>query len=164
MEDLKVRSFRMISLDEITDTEVNFMTRRDEYVSLLDLDTDPMELSKERVSFLKRAQETPYATGRLFLVFNQNNDHVKEQVYRIYDDVFGTYFITDFGELILSSFKRENLHAMEEDLLKSFVEDEDIFMVSRYNFSMPVVYEYVRSEFPGDFEDFVEMVSEPEKI
>ena len=53
---------------------------------------------------------------------------------------------------------------MEEDLLKSFVEDEDIFMVSRYNFSMPVVYEYVRSEFPGDFEDFVEMVSEPEKI
>ena len=76
----------------------------------------------------------------------------------------GCCFITDFGELILSAFKRENLHAMEEDLLKSFVEDEDIFMVSRYNFSMPVVYEYVRSEFPGDFEDFVEMVSEPEKI
>jgi hypothetical protein len=163
VEAMKVRSFAMISLDRITDAEVNFMTRRDEYVSLMDLDTDPAELSKDRVEILRKAQETPYPAGRLFLIFNPDNDHVKEQVYRIYDDVFGMCFVTDFGELILASFRRENLHVMEKALLDTFTEDEDIFMVSRYNFSMPIVYEYVRSGFPGDFEDFVEMVSEPEK-
>ena len=164
VEDLKVKSFNMISLDKITYTEMNFMTRRDEYVSLLDLDVDPMEFNKDRVSFLAKAQETRYEMGRLFLVFNPKNEHVNSQTYRIFDDVFGTYFITDFGELILSSFKREKLHYMEEVLLESFKEDEEIFMVSRYNFSMPIVYEYVMSGFPGDFEDFVEMVSEPDKV
>ncbi len=164
VESFKVRSFSMISLEPVSDMEVNFMTRRDEYVSLLDLDTDPWEFCKERMPILKRSQETRYATGRLFMVFYSDNDHVREQVYRIYDDVFGSYFITDFGELILFSFNRENLHIMEESLLQAFTEGDDLFMVSRYNFSMPICYEYVRSEFPGDFEDFVEMVSEPEKI
>ena len=163
VEDMKVKSFSMISMDRISDLEVDFMTRRDEFVSLLDLDIDPEEFGKERVWFLKRSQETRYPTGRLFLVFNQNNDHVKEQVYRIYNDVFGSYFMTDFGELILFSFSRENLHAMEEDLKDAFTEDEELFMVARYSFSMPIVYEYIRSEFPGDFEDFVDMVSEPDK-
>ena len=52
---------------------------------------------------------------------------------------------------------------MEEDLKDAFTEDEELFMVARYSFSMPIVYEYIRSEFPGDFEDFVDMVSEPDK-
>ncbi|MBQ7703051.1 MAG: hypothetical protein IJT40_01620 [Firmicutes bacterium] len=163
VEDLKVKSYRMLSLDKISDTEVNFMTRRDEYVALLDLDIDPMEFSKDRVGILRKAQETPYPAGRLFLIFNYDNDHVKEQVYRIFDDVFGMAFMTDFGELVLSSFKRENLHDIEQALLETFDQEEEIFMIARYSFSMPIVYEYVKSGFPGDFEDFVEMVSEPNK-
>ena len=90
-------------------------------------------------------------------MFNPDNGHVANKVYRLQDDVFGTVFVNDIGQLIVSSFSRENADKIEMAIMER-LGPEKVFMVGRFGFDMPVLYEYVRSGF-ADFEDFVDAIS-----
>ena len=102
-------------------------------------------------------QETAYDTGRLFVIFNSDNSHVSNKIYKLHDDVFGSVFVNDLGQLIVSSFSRENADAIEKAILKE-MRDDEVFLAARYSFDMPVLYEYVKSGFE-DFEDFIDAIS-----
>lgn len=157
VEDLKVIDFKVVDRERITPQEADMMTRRDEYVILNELDTDPEAFTKASCSYTIRSQETAYDTGRLFVIFNSDNSHVMNRVYKLHDDVFGSVFVNDLGQLIVSSFSRENADAIEKSILKE-MGDNMVFMVSRYSFDMPVLYEFVKSGF-DDFEDFIDAIS-----
>ena len=66
-------------------------------------------------------------------------------------------YVNDLGQLIVSSFTKENTDAIERSILEGMGE-ENVFMAVRYSFDMPVLYEYVRSGFE-DFEDFIDAIS-----
>ena len=157
VEDLKVIDFKVIDRERITPMEADMMTKRDEYVILNELDDDPSDFVKSSCSYTVRSQETAYECGRLFVIFNADNSHVAEKIYKLHNDVFGSVFVNDMGQLIVSSFSRENADAIEKALLTEMGDDR-IFMVARYSFDMPVLYEFVKSGFE-DFEDFIDAIS-----
>ena len=157
VEDLRVIDFKVIDRERITPMEADMMTKRDEYVILNDLDGDPEEFTKASCSYTVRSQETEYAAGRLFVIFNPDNSHVAEKVYKLHNDVFGSVFVNFMGQLIVSSFSRENADAIEKALLREMGDDR-IYMVARYSFDMPVLYEYIKFGFE-DFEDFIDAIS-----
>ncbi len=157
VENMKVTGFELISIDDITFMEANMMTRREEYTLLGELYMEPDDFTKESTSYTRVSQETRYDNGRMFMIFNRTNDHVAERVYRIFDDVFGLYFITDSGQLLISSFDSGNLKALERDAMICIGRD-DLEFVARYCFDVPVLYEFVKSGF-DDFESFVEAIS-----
>ena len=156
-EDLKVIDFKVVDRERISPREADMMTKRDEYVILNELDIDPADFTKASCSYTVRSQETAYDTGRLFVIFNSDNSHVSNKIYKLHDDVFGSVFVNDLGQLIVSSFSRENADAIEKAILTE-MRDDEVFLAARYSFDMPVLYEYVRSGF-DDFEDFVDAIS-----
>ncbi|MBE6026394.1 MAG: hypothetical protein E7229_05730 [Clostridiales bacterium] len=157
VEDLKVIDFKVVDRERISPREADMMTKRDEYVILNELDIDPADFTKASCSYTVRSQETAYDTGRLFVIFNSDNSHVSNKIYKLHDDVFGSVFVNDLGQLIVSSFSRENADAIEKAILTE-MRDDEVFLAARYSFDMPVLYEYVRSGF-DDFEDFVDAIS-----
>ena len=157
VEDLKVIGFSVTDRERITPMEADMMTKREEFVILNELDIRPEEFTKTSCRYTERSQETAYETGRLFVMFNPDNGHVANKVYRLQDDVFGTVFVNDIGQLIVSSFSRENADKIEMAIMER-LGPEKVFMVGRFGFDMPVLYEYVRSGF-ADFEDFVDAIS-----
>ncbi len=157
VEDLKVIDFKVVDRERITPREADMMTRRDEYIVLNEMDSDPEDFTKRSCSFTVRSQETAYDNGRLFVIFNADNSHVANKIYKLHDDVFGSVFVNDLGQLIVSSFSRENADAIEKTILTEMGDDQ-VFMAARYSFDMPVLYEYVKSGFE-DFEDFVDAIS-----
>ena len=157
VDNMMVTGYKTINLDPVTSIEANMMTRREEYTLLGELYIDPEEFTKESTSYTKVSQETRYDTGRMFMIFNRTNAHVAERVYRIFDDVFGLYFITDSGQLLISSFDSGNLKALERDAL-IYLGRDNLEFVARYCFDIPVLYEFVKSGY-DDFEYFVEVIS-----
>ena len=74
------------------------------------------------------------------------------------EDVLGIYYVSDCGQLILSSFSAEGIRAMESDFFQS---GYGIYtaLVSKYQFKEPVLYDFISSDFE-DFEDFVSFIAE----
>ena len=157
VENMKVTDFKVLSIENVSSLEANMMTRREEYTLLGELYIDPDDFNNGSTSYTRVSQETRYESGRMFMIFNRNNDHVAERVYRIFDDVFGLYFITDSGQLLISSFDNGNLKALERDAL-IYLGHDNLEFVARYCFDVPVLYEFVKSGF-DDFESFVEAIS-----
>lgn len=158
VDGLKVTGFEILTRETISPMEADMLTRRDEYIIICDLLTPPEDFTKESASCTAKAQETAYDKGRLFVLFKPDNDHVKERVFKLYDDVFGSIFITDFGQVIIESFDREVTEVIARDLVKE-LEEGTIIPAVRYSFDYPVFYEFIKSEFE-DFEDFVDVISE----
>ena len=154
---LRVIDFSVTDSEMISPMEADMMTRREEYVILNELDIDPAEFTKQSSAITERSQETQYDNGKLFVIFNSDNSHVSRKTYKIHDDVFGSVYVNDLGQLIVSSFTKENTDAIERSILEGMGE-ENVFMAVRYSFDMPVLYEYVRSGFE-DFEDFIDAIS-----
>lgn len=157
VENMKVTAFEVLTTEKISLMEANLLTRREEYTILAYLNMDPQDFTKESTFFSQISQETAYETGRMFMMFNPDNSHVAERVYKLFNDVFGLYFVTDSGQLLISSFSLDNLNKLERDVLLSLGR-EKADMAAKYHFDMPVLYEFVKSGYP-DFEAFVEAIS-----
>ncbi len=155
--DLRVIGFSVTGRESISPMEADMMTKRAEYVILNELDTDPSEFTKSSSAYTERSQETRYENGRLFIIFKQDNSHVSRKTYKIHDDVFGSVFVNDIGQLIVASFSKEDADEIERSILKRMGK-ERVFMAVRYSFDMPVLYEYVKSGY-DDFEDFIDAIS-----
>ena len=162
VEDLKVIGFEVIDRERITSREADMMTRREEYVILNELEVEPEYFTKASCAYTRRSQETAYDTGRLFVIFNPDNRHVTERVYKLNDDVFGSVYVNDFGQLIVSSFVREKAEEIERSILRDMGVDA-VYPLVRYNFDMPVLYEYIKSGF-DDFEDFIDLISDSDPV
>ena len=157
LENMKVTDFSITMLEKISDIEAGMMVKREEFTTLGYLEFPPEEFRKDSTFSTRISQETRYGNGRLFMIFNKTNDHVAERVYRIFDDVFGLFYITDGGEILVSSFKKGNLKVLENDAAISLGADKVEF-VQRYRFDVPVLYEFANSGFE-EFEDFVDVIS-----
>jgi len=100
---------------------------------------------------------TMHDNGCLFMVFHPHNNHVNNQTFLLNADVLGVYYVSDSGQVILSSFTEEGIHQLEADFKESGL-SEHAELISRYMFDEPVLYEFVASNF-DDFEDFAALIN-----
>src|SRR5665648_1229226 len=67
----------------------------------------------------ERAMVTSHENGKLYLAFNKNNAHVNKKEYRLNEDVYGLFYVTDYGQLIIASYTKQGIRALENDLKKT---------------------------------------------
>lgn len=160
VEDLKVKDCRLISTMEVSGAEAAMMLSRPEFVSVYEIIVDPEEFDEKSWDLSISTMVTIHDNGRLFLSFNTNNNHVNKRVFRLSDDVYGLYYVTDYGQLILSSSTLKNIQSMEKKIIGSPL-GHILSAGSKYEFKEPVLYEFIQSDF-DDFDEFIEYLNPEE--
>ncbi len=160
LEGTIIVDYKRLGSFEVSAVEADMMTSREEHITLLNLKCDPEAFDNDATEFAKRAMMTEHDNGRVFMVFYPNNDHVRKQIFKLSDDVLGCYYISDAGQILIVAYENKTIKLMENDLLSS-VFGKLVTPVAKYCFKDPVFYDFIESDF-DDFQDFVEIISEPE--
>ena len=153
-----VESFQRKNLFSVTPYEAAMLLSRTEYVTCYQILGSESAILGEMPKISNQAFMTPYDKGKLFMVYNPTNNHVKNQLFKLHDDVFGCYFVTDYGQLLVSSYVREHMTRMEEDLAYSSL-GSSLVPLGRFEFKDPVLYEFIQDDME-DFLDFIEFYQE----
>jgi len=158
LHDLKIATFEKRSSMQVSAVEAAMMLSRSEYVTIYDIIDDPDEFEVNFAKVTSGALLTIHDTGRLFLSFNKNNDHVGKQVFRLNEDVFGLFFVTDLEQLIIAAYSLKSIHAIERALQNHSLASA-LFLTAKYEFKEPVLYEFIQSGFE-DFDDFLDFIKD----
>ena len=158
LDHLRVVRFEKVSSFKISSAEAAMMLTRPEYITVFDIFEDAPVFNHNTTELTKRAMITFHENGQLYMIFHSHNNHVNKRVFMLNEDVLGIYYVSDCGQLILSSFSAEGIRAMESDFFQS---GYGIYtaLVSKYQFKEPVLYDFISSDFE-DFEDFVSFIAE----
>lgn len=160
VENQRVTGFERVSDFKISVPEANLMTQRGEYITVFEYDALPETFDRYATLLTEKAQITEYDSGTLFMIFKPNNEHVNQKIFRLNDDVLGVYFVTNSGEIILESYTEEGQRILEQDIIHGEIA-MDLLPISKYFFSSPIIFDFIQLENMA-FEEFVEMVSNPE--
>ena len=152
----RVTSFEKCSGFPISPAEAAMMLSRPEFVTVYEVLMPPDDFSSSIGQMAHGTMMTPHENGKLFLAFNNNNNHVNKRVFRLSEDVFGLYYITDYGQLIVSSYSLSGIHALERDLRKSVLAPY-LMATAKYEFKEPILYEFIQSDFE-DFNEFLDFI------
>ncbi|PWL92931.1 MAG: hypothetical protein DBY08_06055 [Clostridiales bacterium] len=159
LDRLKVVKYEKVSEFQVTPAEASMMTTKAEFITVTDLVPGAPKFDRSSTQLASKAMITDYENGRLFMIFQPHNDHVKKQTYLLNDDVLGVYYILEDNQLILSSYNLPDIRRMEIDLASSPMAPY-IVPVSKYEFKDPVLFDFINSSF-DDFEDFVAAIAKP---
>lgn len=158
VKDLKVVSFRKCSGFGISTAEAAMMLAKPEFVTVYEvlLSDEDMESNIGELTVNLDAIMSTHENGRMFMAFKKNNDHVSERVFRLSNDVKGVYFLTDFGQLIVSAYSLPDIRYLENRLKMSPLAPF-LMTTAKYEFKEPVLFEFIQSDFE-DFEDFLSFI------
>ncbi|WP_324825418.1 hypothetical protein [Sinanaerobacter sp. ZZT-01] len=154
LENEKVCFAKKRSSFSVSPAEVAMLLNRPEFVTLFEILVDPDEFESEFSHFSAGAMQTIHDNGRLYLEFNHNNDHVIRQTFRLNEDVHGLYYISDYGQLVIAAYTKDDIRDLENRLHKSGI-NLMIIPTAKYEFKEPVLYEFIQSDF-DDFNEFIE--------
>jgi len=138
----------------VTTQEVAMMLSRSEFVTVFDVLCDPEEAQRILEETLTTAMKSRHESGKLFMVFHQNNEHVNRRIFRLNDDIHGLYFMTDYGQLITGAYTLPAIWDAERKLQKSPL-GVVLIPIGKYEFKEPVLLDFVQSDY-DDFEEFLE--------
>ncbi|MCQ2555190.1 MAG: hypothetical protein MJ171_06030 [Clostridia bacterium] len=154
VENLKIKSFRKINFFKVSGIEADLITKRPEHITLYETILPPELLLNFDTPLLENSMANDHDNGTVYMIFNRTNDHVKERVFNISNDVLGVYYISSFGEVLVMSSTEEGMEILNEDLKNARIY-EYLERTGVYEFDAPVLYSFVESEYP-DFAEFIE--------
>lgn len=138
---------------KITPPEAVMLLNKSEFVSVYEILAEPVDFDNVFLPLMAGALKTQHANGRLYMEFNKNNEHVNQRVFRLNEDVHGLFYVSDYGQLLLSAFSVEKINSLEKFLQKGPL-SLMLMPTAKYEFKEPIVYEFIQSDFE-DFEDFI---------
>lgn len=153
VEDLKITDFQIGTPLKISLEEAAMMLTHSEYITVFKITETPEEFEKRQIDFNHPIMITEHLQGRVYLAFNSNNNHVNTTHFKLNDDVFGVCYVTDFGELLLSSYNRNSIEKFEMEILTGSIGNM-LMPIAKYEFQDPVLFDFVHSQFKN-FDDFV---------
>lgn len=154
---LLITNFKRRSNFKISAVEAAMMLSRPEFITVYELETENDEfIDSSLTDITTNAMMTIHENGRLFLAFNKTNAHVNKNVFRLNEDVYGMFYISDFGQMIIASYNIKGILALEMDLKKSPL-NLYLSMSAKYEFKEPILYEFIQSDFE-DFNDFLDFI------
>lgn len=151
-----VIGMRNISKMRISAAESAMILAHSEFITIYEIVPDPEMFTMTMLQSAVNAVITGYECGTMFMIFNPHNDHVNKKVFKLHNDVYGLYFVSNAGQLLVSSSSRENIYAMEHDLRQSQL-SKDLVMSAKYEFHEPVLLDFINSDFDS-FEEFLDFI------
>lgn len=153
ISDGKVIYAKPLSSFQVSHSEAALILSRREFISVYDVSEDEVPPSAALELDLPTTC-TFYPNGKLLMVFKNNNDHVKEPVFLLNNDIYGTYFITPLGQFVVSAYTAENIRMLENSLTDSSI-GPYLDIAGKFTFREPVINEFIGSDF-FDFIDFMD--------
>ena len=156
-EDLEITAYRRRLCKPLSSSEVAMSLVTPEFITVYDIDDNPKAeelVWHGLVGLLKTPISTSYENGELFIAYKKSNDHVNNKVYRLNADIYGTFFISSYGQLIVAAFSRTAISRIEAVIQGSPLATV-LMPVETYEFLEPVLYDFIQS----DFQDFTEFVA-----
>ena len=154
MNERKVNFFRVNSHFRISPEEAAMQMNRDEYITCYDINADPESFDGMFDIFSLGFMLTNHDNGRLFMEFNDNNDHVNKPVFKLHEDVHGLYYVSDFAQLIIAAYSEAAITELEFRIAHTPLA-EMTAVAGRYKFRETVLYDFIDSG-AEDFVTFVE--------
>lgn len=155
-ENLKITSYQRRSTMRVSDSEAAMMLATPEFVTVYEMTDEPENADLILADLARNSLATVHENGKLFLAFNKNNDHVQKRIFRLNEDVYGLFYMTDFGQLIIASYSVAGIHGLEKSLRKSPLAGS-LIPTAKYEFKEPLLYEFIQSDFE-DFDDFLDFI------
>lgn len=149
--ELKVESFEMIRKMKISSIEAAMMLKKKEFLSIYTVLDETIEIDLE--NNYPEMMDNEHEAGVLYSRFKPTNSHVEEQVFYLSGDLLGLYYLTDEGQMIVSSFDEESLNQIENEL-SVWIGEKLIAPAGQFVIDVPILYDFVNSGF-GDFFDFI---------
>ena len=155
---LKIIGFEHCSGFSISSAEAAMMLRKPEFTTVFEVlvDDDVLDDNLGEFTLGLNTIMTEHENGRLFMAFKKTNDHVKERVFMLSNDVSGVYFLTDFGQLIVMSNTDTGIRRLEAKVAASPL-SPFLLPTARFEFLEPVLFEFINSGFE-DFGDFLDAI------
>lgn len=152
----KITSVYRRSSFRVSSAEAAMLLNRPEFVTVYEILTDPENFDEKFLPLTSTCMNTAHDNGRLYLEFNASNDHVNRKIFMLNEDVYGLYYVSDFGQLILAAYGISEIRSLEKTLTKSPLHPY-LLPVAKYEFKEPILYEFIQSDFE-DFNEFLESI------
>ena len=130
-----------------------FITSYDVRLSQSEIDDNIGEFTIGFNSIMSR-----HENGRMFMSFKPTNSHVSERIFMLSNDVRGVFYLTDSGQLIVSSNSLSGISELES-MIEASPLAPYLSPTGKYEFIEPVLLEFVRSGIDY-FEDFLDIIIE----
>ena len=160
VKDLTVMDFAHCSGFSVSAAEAAMMLSKAEFVTVYEvlLSEEDMDNNIGELTVNLNTVMSYHDTGRMFMAFKQNNDHVNSRIFRLSNDVKGIYFLTDFGQLIIAAYNLPDIRFLENKLKTSPLAPF-LMTTAKYEFKEPVLFEFIQSDFE-DFDEFLDYIRE----
>jgi hypothetical protein len=153
----RVASFHIRSSFFISTSEAAMLLARPEYITVYEIMGDPDDVRKSISKLHTGALQKNQDSGYLFLQFKSNNDHLKEAVYRLNDDIRGIFYVTEYCQLVVVSYSLGSIGRIEKEL--QIAMGPVVTPIAKYEFKESVFYEFVQGDFT-EFSEFMDYLNE----
>ena len=149
-----ISHFEVSSKFFISAAEAAMKLARPEYVTVYEIsgpsDNLIAELDQRYIGSLQNLTEG----GKLYIVFNEDNNHMGKRIYLLNDDVKEIIYVTVENQLIIGSYSLSGIKRIENRMMLSPVANQ-LFEAAKYEFKEPILYDYTMS-YGGNFISYVE--------
>lgn len=146
----KIRSVVLADDLKISSIEASFNLNKPEYIIVTNVKDSFFErrFSENNPEMMKQT----YYQGQLYIEFNPNNDHVALNPYFLNGDIYAMYFFARSGHMLIASFSKSNLDAIDETLIKNHAYEESLQFVCELKTDDPIMYGYINSNYETIFD------------
>jgi len=140
-DEFRVTRAKVIDMSEISHDLIVNEIRNIEHLILFKIKFN-CHIESELLKIKPKILKYDFSNGVMLVEYRDNNDHVKEEEYRLSGDLYAIYYITDFDELIICYYKEHDIDGIRNvcDRLS-----EGLKFIRNVTTKNSVIYEYARS-------------------
>lgn len=160
VKECKVIGFEHCSGFRVSEAEAAMMLAKPEFMTVCEVMLSEEDMGKNLGEFTigLNTVMSKQENGRLFMAFKESNSHVNNQIFMLSNDVKGVYFLSDYGQLIVTAYSLSDIRMLEANLAASPLSPY-LVPTAKYEFHEPLLFEFIQSDFE-DFEDFLDFLQE----
>ena len=152
-----------LSAIDITPWEASIILRREEYLIYNRFDGNKGLFAEIMSTAFDTMTTQDYGIGTLFMIFNKNNDHVREELYRLDRDTLAAVLLLNNGELVVAGDDPVNTGMVENMIVLAMsTAGQPISALASYRFGEQVMGVFLDSDY-NTFGEFLEHVQSFEK-
>lgn len=152
-----ISSAVVISIMRITPWEASMQLRQSDYVLTAGCDYTQAEFAKLINTAFNTVNAHSHESGMLYMIYKDNNNHVKSADYRLDADLLASIYFIDEKEIIISSPNSKSTDEVFQNLILSnhFLQIEKLSEIERFKFDDKVMGPFIESGL-NDFKEFIE--------
>ena len=157
LDDLKVVNLDPISILPISEKEAALILIDEEYIMFYKTKADDEYLPPVDFTIPPNSTVSLHSNGQLIMMYKTNNNHVKQRIFRLKDDIYGSFFITDDFQIIISAPSRPYALKLQDYFMATPLY-KYMELVEKYLFRGSLLLEFIDSGF-DDFEEFIALTT-----